>query len=323
MPYNSHMSHPPRRTIVFAAAALAAALGLGLAARAWHEKEHYAITLAAGELIERDLPRWFIEGLPTIAAHCSVDPDVFKDPDQKALLHAERPEHYYDYEFLAGEELPRLRFEFYRLCDRKGLDPTKVGTLPWAIVEWTQRLTLAFAEYRKWPDQAHTQAKCLVYAGLLAHYAADLVQPLHTTVHFDGRVSEPGARSPGTGIHVKVDNLLRKAAFDHRWLAGAKAEVEVYDDVWAGMWEAFMASHKRVDRVYELEDELPARDEPRITSPAVNDFAVERARAGAVFLASLYKTAWAASAEEEPPFWLDRTKLQSFPYPLEPVRRDR
>ena len=47
-------------------------------------------------------------------------------------------------------------------------------------------LAVAFAEYRKWPDNPMIQHKCFLYAGFLAHYAQDMCQPLHLTINFDG-----------------------------------------------------------------------------------------------------------------------------------------
>jgi hypothetical protein len=83
------------------------------------------------------------------------------------------------------------------------------ATLPYAIAEWTERLSIAFAEHRKYPANPYIQNKCLVYAGFLAHYAQDLCMPLHTTIHHDGRANPDGS-TPKTGIHPRVDSLVEK-----------------------------------------------------------------------------------------------------------------
>ena len=65
---------------------------------------------------------------------------------------------------------------------------------------------LAFAEYRERSGDEAVQAKILYIAGVLSHYTGDASQPLHCTVHHDGRV-EPDGTSPGTGIYLKMDAL--------------------------------------------------------------------------------------------------------------------
>ena len=161
-------------------AATIACVAIAYEANSWHDDEHVAVTSAAKALLPKDMPGFFVEGAPGLAAHCSLDPDVFKRRSTPQLRNAERPEHYLDYELIDKATLPKTRYEFIALCAKKGIDPSKVGLVPYAVIEWTQQLSLAFAEHRRWPDDPHIQAKCLVYAGLLSHYAADLCQPLHT-----------------------------------------------------------------------------------------------------------------------------------------------
>src|SRR5581483_6890740 len=95
---------------------------------------------------------------------------------------AEGPEHYLDSELLKDRPLPPTRYRFIALCAELNLDPSKVGLVPYAIAEGTERLAIAFAEHRKWPQNPYIQQKALVYAGRLAHYSCDLCMPLHTTI---------------------------------------------------------------------------------------------------------------------------------------------
>jgi len=289
---------------------LVVAVGAATAARramAWHEKEHFAVTAGAASLLEKgEAPGFFRERGPATAGHCSLDPDVFKNSATPTLHHAEFPEHFFDLEYLADEELPRRRFEYLKLLHDKGLEPNRVGLLPYAIVEWTERLTMAFAEHRRWPQDEAIRAKCLVYAGHLAHYSGDLWQPLHTTIHYDGRVEKAGDGSPETGIHAKVDGLLRRIDLPADWARGI--ETRVYEDVWEAVEAELRSSHALVDRVYELESGLPALSEKRTDDEGATALGVELLRESARFTASLYRTAWAKSADVEFPGWFDRTK---------------
>jgi len=298
-------------------ACVAAASGPALG---WHDEGHVFIALAGVEALpaegEDPVPAFFREGAEAVA-HGSIDPDVFKHRDAEHLRPAERPEHYLDYEMLRGLELPRDRDAYRALCAEHGLDPNRVGMLPYAIAEWADRLTLAFAEHRKWPDNPHIKAKCLVYAGLLSHYTGDVGMPLHTTVHFDGRVEgipaewpkdEPRDQpaSPRTGIHERVDALPTHLPYHAIFPKdGEPLKVEAYDDLFAGTLAAILESHAEVDATYALEPRLPARGEP-IEHDGVRDFTIDRTRHAASFTAAVFVTCWQRSADIELERWLDR-----------------
>jgi hypothetical protein len=180
---------------------------------AWYAKGHRAADAMALRSLPKELPEFFRNGLE-LMDNVVPDPDTFTRPIAPPQLHdAEALNHYFDVEPLANEKLPPTRYEFLELCFRRKLQPSKVGLLPYVVVEGTQRLSVVFAEYRRAPRDKNVQAKCLVYAALLAHYAQDLCQPLHTTVDYDGRVKADGS-SPHTGIHAKIDRLLGQLRTD-------------------------------------------------------------------------------------------------------------
>ena len=309
-------------------------------AGAWHDEGHvYAATAAvealpseAGEEGAEPVPAFFRESAATIA-HLSLDPDVWRNRGTPQLDKGQDAEHFFDLELLGDDPiaaLPPTRPEFIALCHERGLDPHEVGYLPYAVAEWTGRLTLAFAEHRANPDSEAVRMKCLVYAGILAHYAADLHQPLHTTVHYDGRVeqNEDGTwgESPRTGIHMKVDALPTFTSYDQNFevlflLAdkiAPRAELMPY------ILDQLRQSHAEVDTIYGRDGELPdlfafddtdfdATPPPILTDNPdqafdgiVLQFTTFRMHASATFTASLYLTAWQDSASVRLPDWLDR-----------------
>jgi len=279
---------------------------------AWHEEGHHSIARAAVAALPDDLPAFFRDGVETIA-HCTADADVFRDRKTPELRHAEGPEHYLDLELLGDHEPQRQRYAFVAWCDKQDLPVSKVGLLPHAINEWTQRLTLAFAEHRKDPDNPHVKLKCLVYAGMLAHYAGDLANPLHCTIHFDGRVGADG-KSPHTGIHQKVDSLLEYRYFDHGQLV-SKAELDTFDDVFAAVMKHIRASNKLVANVYALEAKLPEERSEKTLDEDVRAFAQSRGRAASHLVGSLFLTAWKRSADVELPEWVKRDEWENPPQP--------
>ena len=195
------------------------------------------------------------------------------------------------------------------------MDPKDAGMLPYAIIEWTQRLTLAFAEHRLWPENPYVQIKCLVYAGMLAHYAADLTMPLHTTVHWDGRADGEG-KSPRSGIHHKVDALPTKLPYVQIF-AEPLPEPRAHEDVFAFVLDQLAANHALVDRVYELEPRLPETGDPEMIDAEVIDFTIGRTRAAAQLTAELIRSAWENSADVDMHWWLDRN---TFDRDFDPTR---
>lgn len=283
--------------------AILIALISAFAAQGWYAKGHDVATRTTAASLPADAPAFFVQGVDTMA-NCSGDPDLFALRIVPQLRDQEGPEHYLDVEMLKGETLPALRYEYVALCAKKGIDASKVGFLPYAIAEYTQRVTLCFAEYRKWPNNPAIQAKTLVYAGVLAHYAQDMAQPLHTTVDFDGRVNADDT-SPRTGIHNKVDALFGKLTAGPKELA-KDVKPAPFADLMSAIFDELNRSHALVDRVYELEAELPAPDAPLAPDSKAAQFAIERMQRAATFTSSLYLTAWQDSAKIEVPEWVNR-----------------
>ena len=297
-----------RRAVIIAALALAMLLAFQRTSRAWHHEGHHLITRAAVAALPESVPAFFRgRNAGERIAHLSIDADLGRDRLLPQLREAESPEHFIDYEYLQGKPLPPHRYAYIGLLQELKVEPSRAGFVPYAVTEWTQRLTMAFAEHRRWPDNEHIRAKCLFYAGQLAHYSADLAQPLHTTIHYNGRIDALG-RGGRTGIHSKVDDLLYRFTLEDLAIAPGPGAVTTYDNVMAGVIAELLASHALVDRVYELEPKLPDVKEQVDLVPEVRAFALERGRAGARFTASLYLTAWENSAALKLPGYLDRAE---------------
>lgn len=278
------------------------ALTLPVEAAAWWPEGHELVDGAALDVLPGDGPAILREEEAAVTG-VSYSPDVWAEAGGKGLRSAERHNHYVDLELLRGRELPPTRPEYERMLAELDLRPEGVGAAPYAIVEAQARLTLAFARLRAFPGDPAARVEAVFHAGVLAHYAADLAQPLHTTVHFDGRAGGDG-RSPRTGIHAKVDALLRQARLGRLEVAFA---LEVRrEDPWRLVLDALAESHALVDRVYELEGDLPDAEghPPKEMRPELRAFALERARAAARLVASLWQSAWEASTDAKLPRWL-------------------
>jgi hypothetical protein len=287
-----------------------------LPARAWWPKGHSLLShaailaLPASRGANESVPDFFRAGWQTIA-HTTQDPDVWKNRDAPHLSDRESSDHYFDWEAFGDLKLPEKRSAYMALCLKNNLDPEEIGTLPYSLMESTEKLTLAFAEHRKWPQNPHIRLKCLVYAGQLAHYAQDLQMPLHVTIHHDGR-AKPDGKSPRSGIHARLDSLIEKLAERHYLGAASLAQNQTLEPLEGKLLPAVIkemeASRAHVDRAYELEALLPPSDEKLTWHPdeKVIQFGTARGREATRFTATLFLSAWRRSANVKLPVWLER-----------------
>lgn len=270
----------------------------------WWGGGHDILTQASVKALPEDMPEFFRSGAAEKAiAHCVYDPDISKGRSTPHARQAEYGEHYFDVELLKEHPIPQGREAHIQLCAELGISPRKIGTLPYALAEWTERLAAAFAEHRKWPHNPIIQHKCFVYAGFLSHYAQDMCQPLHLTIHFDGIVQEDGTRLHA-GIHEKVDSSIEKLKLQPTKLAKDQ-QIEPVGDLMPAIVKQIKAGYNLVDSVYELAAALQDLKNP---TSALVDFTNDRARESVRWTASLYLTAWKLSENVKLPGWLDRAQ---------------
>lgn len=294
----SQMTRTIGRAAVLSTKALVVLCLCSVPAQAWWGNGHGILTEAAVRAQPQEVPAFFRAGAAE-AAHMSFDPDIAKNRAAPNLYDGEFPEHNFDLELLEGAEAPGKRHDFIALCNELDVAPNDVGYSPYAITEYTQRLMIAFAEHRKWPDNTIIQAKIFVYAGILAHYAEDIAQPLHVTIDYDGRTNAAGEKMHA-GIHEAVDSIIERLELKATGLAGNASVAPIEGDLFAAAMAQIHESHGKVDEVYELADEF---DPP---SERARAFAEERALQAVSFTASLYLTAWRSSADVRLPGWLER-----------------
>jgi hypothetical protein len=263
---------------------------------------HALIDRAALLLVPPDVPSFFTRGEAAIVFY-AADPDSYRERSLPALRSAEAPDHFIDMEHLRDRELPPTREEFSALCRELGTDPWKTGALPYAIAEWHDRLALAFAEHRKWPEDERVRWKALYVAGILSHYAADAAQPLHTTVHFDGWAGKDGV-SPRSGIHARMDALPVVAGLTPKEMAEGSLP-DAQDGAFSLAVRVIGESHNLVDRVYGMEGLLPdpAAPRPVRVDPKAKALALDCSSRAARAVAAAWLSAWKRSAEVRLPEW--------------------
>ncbi len=318
-----------RSSIIRFATVAGVLLGSAALASAWHARGHEKATTIAVTALGDGQPAVLADHAAAIAQY-SNEPDLWTRPFAGAESHkAEAGNQYCDWELLRRAEirsLPPTREEFTVAVVKAGYKPSQVGYLPYSVVEWTQRLATAMAEHRKWPRDRQIRRKCRMYAGILAHYAQDLCNPLHTTIHYDGRVdaNAENPTSPRSGIHLKVDALLGKTPVETSKMARSiEAKPLAFGEgkLLKAVTGELLASHRLVDKVYRLEEKLPDLEKELDPNSPAAEFARERLEASAAFTARLYVTAWAMSKDIELPEW-HRRPGEASPGAEEPAKQD-
>ncbi len=218
-------------------------------APAWWVKGHGLIAEAATARLPDDMPAFFRAAGKQLC-YLAGDPDRWKNPETKVLRAAESPDHYIDLEDYENQELPADRFKAAALLAKLHRSPERAGLLPYALMEHCERLSVAFRDYREVREQETRleaegnesamkelasrrqtiEMKCIVYAGVLAHYTGDAAMPLHTTRNYDGR-KQPDGTIAHKGIHAKIDGFPEIQGFTVEEI-GRGVEVKEPEEVW-------------------------------------------------------------------------------------------
>jgi len=263
--------------------------------QAWWVVGHGRIAEAAVRALPEDLPEFFRQAGPALG-QMAGDPDLWKNPGTKHLRASEGPEHFLDLEDLGGNEIPEDRYQAIQLIIRLGKKPEKVGLLPHALMDSYEKLACCFHDLREKPDDPVRRWRCLVYAGVLAHYAGDCAMPLHTTRDYDGRIRE-GKPPLQKGIHARLDAFPEKHGVSVEDIAKG-LKLEAVENPWTRLLSEFRSSHRLVDEAYRL-DQMGGFQEP---GPESRAFVLGRCKAAAKFTAELWVAAWEKSKNLPKPY---------------------
>ena len=283
-----------KRPLYFVAASLAAIIVPNLA-HGWWVIGHGTIAEAAVAGLPDDVPVFFRESGKQLA-HLAGDPDRWKNREAPHLRAAESPDHFLDMENFHGKDLPANRWKAIILLQELKEDPEKTGMLPYAILENYERLCCAFRDYRETPNEPAVRAKCIVYAGILAHLTGDCAMPLHTTRDYDGRKGADGAFEQ-KGIHARIDAFPERNGLTAEEMSRGLKATPV-ENAWPRVLDALKEAHGQIDRSYEL-DKSGAFEK---STDQGREFIVGRCRAGAQLTEDLWYGAWQQSAKMPKPY---------------------
>jgi hypothetical protein len=243
---------------------------------AWGDRGHKLINAAAVENLPEPLRSYFRARKAYLVEH-ALDPDLLAHDDP-----AERPHHYTDLD--ADDAFPFLNLRRQFVVEKAGPTPEQLrhGDSIWQIERFTLRLADSL-QRRRW-QEADDDA---VFA---AHYAADLTQPLHTVMNYDGQLTGQ------EGVHARFETDLVNALADGWQL---KPRPPTYEpDLRARIFQEMIASFSYRNVVFASDHiAVSGRNylDPQYYAmfyKLAGPLAEKRLAAGASFVSSLWYTAW-------------------------------
>ena len=243
---------------------------------AWGDRGHKLINAAAVDNLPEP-PRSYFRARKLYLLEHASDPDLLAHDDP-----AERPHHYTDLDADDSFPFSSLRRQFVLERAPPAAWQLRHGDSIWQIERFTLRLADSFRR-RRW-QEADEDA---VFA---AHYAADLTQPLHTVMNYDGQLTGQ------IGVHARFETELVNSLADGWRLKPQPATFE--PDLRARIFREAVASFSCRNLVF-ASDHIAVSGRNYLDPQYYTMFyrlagpvAEKQLAAGASFVSSLWYTAW-------------------------------
>ena len=161
----------------------------------WGFLVHRTVNQLAVYELPKDLRVFFYANMDYIVRH-SVRPDLRRNEDS-----TEDKKHFIDFEAFGDSAAWKMPFAWrdaLKLYTRDTL--LEYGYVPYHIIAVKERLTNAFRN--------HIKDSILFYAADLAHYIGDAHVPLHTTLNYDGQLTNQ------KGLHSLWESFVPEIELD-------------------------------------------------------------------------------------------------------------
>jgi len=295
-----------RLTVLAAAIGAATVIAVPSALFAWGEVGHRITGEAAALAMPPDMPRFF-RGAVRELSYLNPEPDRWRDRAERsadvALDGVNAPDHFINMEMVPPAVLTAAlaapdRYAYFDTIKQAGVEPSKMGFLPFRMLELSQRLREDFRQWRAATDSARpfVEARIIDDAGVLGHYVADGSNPAHTSVQYNGWTGQnPNGYATDRQMHFRfetqyVENHITTADVSPL----INATPRVFPDFRRAIDEYLMTTHGQVEQMYKLDKAHPFN--ATTTDAADKAFVAGRLAAGAQMLRDIWWTAWVTSA---------------------------
>jgi hypothetical protein len=296
-----------KRRIRRSALLLACASLCSFDSRGWWSEGHEVEAKVAASTLPSEIPEFFRRSGDELAYLCN-EPDRWRESGKaQALESFDVPSHWFAIE-RSPESLPPTRYEFIAFLYRTGgladgkLTVKDFGMAPYAIAEGSEMLTETFRMWRAAGPGARKrqiEQAAIHAAGILCHYATDMAQPLHASVHIQGwKAGFPNPEGYSGGIiHRRFEEYADGAIHAGKVTAEGIAKRVGAPKAIEGWIEAAVGHARRtnssVEKLYALDRAAPFGSGKE--SEDARALVEERLTAGSEMLRNLWYTAWVKS----------------------------
>ncbi|HSU26741.1 MAG TPA: zinc dependent phospholipase C family protein [Chitinophagaceae bacterium] len=166
-------------------------------------------------------------------------------PDQRRNTDStEAPKHFIDLEAYGDSAAWKMPMDWDQAVKQYSKDTLlKYGYVPYHIIVMKDRLTHALRNNLK--------DSILFYATDLGHYIGDANVPLHTSINYDGQLSDQ------KGLHSLWESMIPEMEIDQYSLKGQR-KAEYLKDPKLAVWQAIRHAHTLLKDVFSQEKQASA-----------------------------------------------------------------
>lgn len=274
-------------------------------ASAWGDDGHLIVNEAAARGIPADMPDW-IRTKVQYLAYLGPEPDRWRNRDQRELNQGAAADHFIDLEWAEAinpKSPPKHRHDYAREIARSRKRPDKVGYGPYRVIELCQKLEASVASLhviRDTDPHAKERRKAarhavLYTAGVLGHYVADLSNPHHCTLHYNGWKGEnPKGFPTDSGTHARFESVfVKRIKPTLKVVVSATANAKL--DYARAIWDLILESNGLTEHLYTLDRDgaFTEGNEQSAIGGKGKAFAESRMRRAATLLRDMWATAFA------------------------------
>jgi len=217
---------------------LLAALTLaGGTAGAWGFFGHRTITQVAVYELPAPMQAFYYRNMAELV-RLSTAPDERRTDDP-----TEAPKHFIDMDHYSEDNpFAKVPREYDKAVEKYTADTLKkYGTVPWVILETKQSLTEAF--------RTRDTTAILKFSAELSHYVGDAFVPLHTTINYDGQLTDQ------KGLHSLWESQLPEKYITDYKLNGEPAKYlkDPLTAVWTTVQQSYGFLGETFDRASKIE----------------------------------------------------------------------
>lgn len=215
-----------------------ALLVMFVSASSWGYLMHRTTTQLSVYQLPAEMQPLFFQNLEDIVRN-SIRPDQRRNTDK-----TEDVKHFIDLEGYGTDAVNKMPLTWSEAVARYSQDSLlKYGYVPYWVVEMKSRLTSAF--------RAGKRDSILFYATDLAHYIEDAHVPLHTTLNYDGQLTNQ------KGLHSLWESTVPELFIADLNLKGKKKAKYIKNPA-KEIWKTVRRSYSLVPDVLRIERELSA-----------------------------------------------------------------